>query len=248
MSTYVSNNIEFRIVSSNAICQFKADQAFDFNELVRNPVCSIFHKNREILLLAYDTFFGYILQLEKCFVKHNKENMITEELLVEILSLYDECIIRINSTLVDHESFFDQQSVEILKSTHKRFIFYARQKITSVVNTSIMIAFPTIVHTLSNVLNDLLFEIHEVDFLLYGDKSLSTPFISFSQICYDMYNNNIDVLSERLSIYQKYFPQCKSYTIKNYTTHTINIENFAKNGIDIVNISFNDQCFDNNVI
>ena len=105
-----------------------------------------------------------------------------------------------------------------------------------------MIAFPTIVNILSEILNDLLCEIHEVDFLLYGDKTHCTPFLSFSRICYDMYTNNIDILSERLSIYQKYFPLCKSFAIKNYTHHPINIENLVKSGIDIVNISFNDQC------
>lgn len=242
MTSYASNNIEFRIVSSNAICQFKADQAFDFNELVHNQVYKFSHKNREILLLAYDTFFGYILQLEKCFVRNNTQNMITEELLHTILSLYDECIISINSILLDHSSFFDHKSVEILKLTHSHFIAYTRRQISSVENTSIMIAFPTIVNILSEILNDLLYEIHEVDFLLYGDKTHCTPFLSFSRTCYEMYASNIDILSERLSIYKKYFPLCESFAIKNYTHHIVNIENLVKSGINIVNISFNDQC------
>lgn len=246
MSIYASNNIEFRIVSSNAICQFKADQAFDFNELVHNPVYKFSHKSREILLLAYDTFFGYILQLEKCFVKHNNKNMITLDLLEEILSLYDACITNINTTLEEHSEFFDETCVEILKQTHKRFIFFARQQIAKVINTSIMIAFPTIVNTISDILNNLLYEIYEVDYLLYVDTQKCKPFLSFSKICFEFYSYGIDILSERLQIYKKYFPLLKNYTIKNYTPFKIDTQNLSacddiKCDFDLVDLTLNDQ-------
>lgn len=236
MSSYASNNIQFRIISAHAISQFKADQAFDFNELVNNPVYKFSNKNREILLLAYDKFFNFIMQLEKMFVRHSTQNNINENTLKEVISAYDECIIDIESTMRDHMDFFDETSTQIIKSTHKRFTNFTRDIILSMVNNSILIAFPTILNAISDMLNSLLCQIHEVDFLLNNTSENKLPFLSFSQACYDMSILGIDILLERVKIYKKYFPHQKQYTIKNYTSYTINVDNIVSNGIEIANV------------
>ncbi len=236
MSSYVSNNIRFRIISAHAISQFKADQAFDFNELVNNPVYKFSNKNREILLLAYDKFFNFITRLEKMFVRHNTQTNINKNVLKEAVSAYDECLIDIESTMRDHMSFFDETSTQIIKLTYKRFTNFTRDIILSMINNSILIAFPTILNAISDMLNSLLCQIHEVDFLLNNTSENKIAFLSFSQACYDMSVLGIDILLERVTIYKKYFPNQKQYTIKNYTSHVINVDNIVSNGVEIVKV------------
>jgi len=73
MKSYIPNNINFRIVSSTSIAKFKQDQAYDFNEIIKQRDV-ITAPAREVILLEYDHWFKWIVKLEKVFLLLNEED------------------------------------------------------------------------------------------------------------------------------------------------------------------------------
>jgi len=66
---YAQNNINFRIVSSHTISKFKEAQAFDFNEINTAEYKDKFSKStREIVLIEYDYWFNFLLEVERYFL------------------------------------------------------------------------------------------------------------------------------------------------------------------------------------
>lgn len=212
--SYVPNNVEFRIVSSRAIAQFKTDQAFDFNELVNNPAFCFSHASREILLLNYEMWFKLVMKLERLMIRRDSTRPIGEELVKYILTMVEDTLHGITDVMDVHEATFNAAAKQIVRRTNAQFVHYINRQVASCEGHTIYVAFPTIVNSISNALHNLLFQLHEIEHLLNGGRP---AFISYTSECADIYAHLGErVLHHRGAIYRELFG-VTDFVIKNYS-------------------------------
>lgn len=213
--TYYPNNIKFRIISSSAIARFKADQAFDFNELINNHTNSFSREAREIVLLNYDIWFSFILNLEKQFIrtKHDGE-IIGDDLVSKILFDAKRTVNEIVLTMKENPQIFrktlaDYSSLELAISPYLKLFF---DDIENIKNDSMYVGFPKIVSSLSKVLLNILAILNEMEHI----KS-SLPFLIYSPMTKEIYSRfKENCLLERAKIYKNKNGN-STFLIKNYT-------------------------------
>lgn len=224
---YAPNNIKFRIVSSSAIAQFKMDQSFDFNELANCDVYSFSGQSREILLLYYDLWFKYILLLEKIFIRRDVKTSLTEVELNHFAALMDDVAVSIEDVISANPDLFNTLMVRVISKTNKDFLVYINEIMMSCKDMDIYYAFPKIVSAISNVLHNLLLNLHECDFLC------SENFADDGFLCYTR-ETSYEMMINRARIYSDVYG-VTSFDIKNYTIDKIDDlkEVFSENGFII---------------
>ncbi len=226
MSTqvYVNNNIDFRIVAAHAIAQFKQNQAFDLNELVNNPHFKFSKESREIMLLNYDYWFSFIMKIERIFVKRHGNKPIHHDLFDRIKIMIHDTIKEIDDVMNENPTFFNINAKKLLNDDNSIFKQYLLQVLDEkILDKSIFIAFPSLVVAISDSLNNLLFQLQEIEYLTDSDIK-SNAFISFTEQCEHINKlENINIILERAKCYNMCFG-VSSFHIKNYTNKDISNE------------------------
>lgn len=175
---YTPNNINFRIVSSNAISQFKLDQAFDFNELVNNESDVDFTvESREILLLNYEIWFRYILKLERLFITHSESKNVEGTTTAYMIASAEDAIENIENIMISNPEFFGTGIKDTIKKANGIYHQQIGASISNAFDNSIYTAFPLIVTAISSALHNLLFMLQECEYLLKS-KTKSHAFLS----------------------------------------------------------------------
>lgn len=215
---YTPNNINFRIVSSNALSQFKSDQAFDFNELVNNQsIVDFCVESREVLLLNYEIWFRFILKIEKMFIAHDEKATLDSSNAAFIHSMAKDAIENIEQIMVSNPQFFGIKTREILKSANSLYHKQVFASIGEVEGETIYMSFPRIVSAISTTLHNLLLMLQECEYLLNSD-TMSRAFISYSPTVLDNKQNvpsAQDILVEKAKSYKSAFG-VDSFEVKSY--------------------------------
>lgn len=232
---YVPNNIEFRIISSGAIAKFKQDQAFDFNEIAHSTMYKFTRESKEILLLNYEMWFKFVSKLEKLFIRYHSQNSEFSVLLREHVNvLIDDCISEIDEVMACNPAVFHSDVRHVLSKTNSVFIDFIFHISRQNVGNNIAVAFPLIVRSISDSLHNLLFQLHEIEFL--RDNSTGIPFISYSNECKRIITAlGVFPVLHRAEIYREAFGQ-SSFNIKNYSDEPIELEcinKLTENGISV---------------
>lgn len=217
MESYTLNNISFRITSSTALSQFKAGQAFDFNELIRLNKDYFSRASREALLLNYDLWFRWLLRLEKTFlVKESNVSLLNESdtLIVSLKYQLDEVV----EVMKHHPTVFNESIIRLMRIGHKPTNALFIEGVREALLDNIFVAYPKIVNLLSKKLHGLLFELHEFEFA----QKPGEEFISFtdtSRVSYTKLGYYPTI--ERAKFFRDEF-NIKDFVIKNYANEDIN--------------------------
>ena len=219
MKSYIPNNINFRIVSSNALAKFKQDQAYDFNELNQNK--QLFsNEAKEVILLEYDHWFKWLVRLEKIFLMLGEDE--NPEVLISRIDLFFNTELEdIKDVMRLHTEFFSKEITKFVENMHVT----ASKAFTSIVsqtlkNDAVFSAFPKIAVFISDYLQQLLMGMYEIQSILKNEK----PFIKLTTGANDIYKiSNICFIYDRIIFFRDKY-NITEFLIVNLTSN----ENFIE--------------------
>lgn len=214
---FVANNIALREISSRCISKYKESQAFALNELQGNATHSFSKTAREILLLKYDTWFKWLIEVEDLVRRYDKHQT-DIAIAAIIIKISDDLEKEYIGILNAYPSVFEAQFVKVWLQAHSFMYKYLRAKIMHFSTQDLRSFFINITDTLIRVMDNTLFELHEIDNLFLNPKEV---FVSFDSICLD-YRQVIQtgecLLVQRLGVYKKTFPEtAQAVIIKDYS-------------------------------
>jgi len=211
--TFLPNNIEFRELSSLCISKYKEAQAFALGELVNNPTHKFSKTAREILLLKYDVWFRWLVEVEDILRRSDRNTNIH----AEVIRVSNELELEYDKVLESNSDIFDIKYVEIWTKSHKFIYEYFKAKVVNTPTNDIGKFMAGITDMLVTIMDNTLFELHEIDSLIEGNR----VFVSFDDICLDypeVMGTHSCLLADRLNVYKEYFPKMgKEVTVKDYS-------------------------------
>lgn len=249
---FYSNSINFRIQSSKAIEKFKNVQSFQLNQLA-NGKYYFSQTRREILLLKYDMWSRWMIEIENLFIElsgNEVSNVVVRDDVNTILSLADKTVHKYNSIMLDeHQENFDNHFTKIWLELHDIIYKYMVDMIKGTEGYTYDVAFTLIVDILVQVMQHTLLEIYELDSFIFRrennhsdctdsncDSTDLSDFViigDLSEKCLHLFNESL--VRHRIEIYKKYFNVTKIY-IKNCTDDDIHkdvLEDLEKSGVEI---------------
>lgn len=223
------NNLEYRIVTSKHLAAFKDSQAFIFDQLI-NGKYKFSSTSRELILLLYEQWFKLLLHIEQKLVTCNVVNQsIIDEFIIKVDNRYKE----IKSISLD-DSYFDQHLVSNWFLIHKASFELFRDNLPSVTNKNNKCAFAEISTNTIKYLNYSLFELHEIDALLYSKHE---PFLCVDELNYfNKQNGCPELVINRLKLYKSLNYKLDKIKIKNYCNRSIPnnlIENLKQENVEV---------------
>lgn len=218
---FVPNHIDFRISTAKSISHFKTAQGFILDQLSYNPYHTFSNIAKEILLLKYDVWFDFIVELEQCFLV-NYDSASKEELLEIAVKLSDKRVPYYMSSL--RKEFTDTTSREYINKwdiEHKNVYEYFVKEIRSHTTESPHALYRAIIYDLTKVMNHTIYELQELDIVLFGEN---TPSFNIDDVCYKINKDDPNYLIKKLHRYQDY--RKGSFTkinLKNQTSSDVSI-------------------------
>lgn len=221
---YAANNIVLRELSSMCIAKYKESQAFALSELISNPTHEFSTTAREILLVKYDIWFRWLVEVEDVVRRRGPDDDIPGI----IMRISDDLEQEYINILSNNEDIFDKEFVTIWLEAHKYMYNYLRAKISSLTTEDLPKFMIDVTDVLIQVMDNTLFELHEIDSLMLG-KAL---FVSFDDICVDYretMQNDSCLIAERLRVYNRYFSiPTDEIIIKDYSKENLMIQDLAQ--------------------
>lgn len=240
---YVQNNINFRIVSSHTISKFKEAQAFDFNEINTAEYKDKFSKaTREIVLIEYDYWFKFILEVERYFLQYGEDKKLASCCKTKIKPILDQVFTYIEDILISHDELFSNSLIDYVMKIHH----IAKQPLSEMLNElegqSIFIAFPLVVKIISAYLQMVMFSMFEFNHNVINSKMEKEKILCFTDLVdFDAKYEKIYAITERATLMKELF-DVKEFAIKNYkhvdASHIETVfKQLAEKGIKITNLS-----------
>jgi len=207
------NNIGFRVVSSKCIEVYKNAQGFALSEVSRRSIHTFSKTSREILLLEYDVWFRWLIEVEALLKNDGEVKESTKKAIVELSDVYTNSMERTIST---HPEVFDSNYVNVWRESYKLVHNYMKKEILLSTASDISGLMSYVTAVILAVLNTTLHELYEIDTLVYTQDLM---FISICDICvsYKTLNRGDNcLLLERLEVYRKTRNFGDSIIVKNY--------------------------------
>lgn len=237
MKTYIPNNINFRIVSSNAISKFKQDQAFDFNDLNKHRDI-LTSAAREVILLEYDHWFKWILRLEKVFL------LLGDDENISALGKKSEALLQaemdeIHEVMSIYTDFFSGDLTNFVNFVHRYSLVSLQIAVAETLKENDMFsAFSKIVFYISIYLQQLLLSLREIELLLKYDNRGSGN-LYYSGWCKQTCKmSGICPIAERSKYYKDVLNK-KTFVLHNMTDEAMDcdcVERIKQHGITITEI------------
>jgi hypothetical protein len=234
---YVKNNIYFRAISSHCIERFKNSQAALLTNVIDKKKYNFNETAIELLNISFDQWFRWLTVVEKFFLEASR---IGVSELNYIISLADRRLETIEILVLSHPDVFDPKFVKIWFEVHNKLHEFFKVRIDNLITKDTEakrpeLILPFITNNLIQILNNTLFELHEIDNLIYN-KGL--PFVSFEEMCIEyasIYGHCI--LKDRLNIYNNNGFNIKEIYIKNYYDGIEEIPNYIYTELKSIGIS-----------
>lgn len=232
MKPYLPNNLQYRIISAKGLEAYKHSQAVTLNQLDDAGVHHFSRTAKEILLLKYDMWFDWLLQVEHDLRERQEFDLSARKTFTLSGDIVER---RYISIMLTHPENFDQTYAKSWAHVHAGVYDFLKESIHQYDAISITDLFTHISHVLITVMSATLFELHELDNIFYSDEK---PFLSVSPICFDYHKMFPDrcLLAERIMEYSTIRPIGKRVTIKNYTdVDNIGpvIDNMRRHGFEV---------------
>lgn len=232
---FYPNSIEFRIVSSKAMEKFKNVQSFQLNQLV-NGNFYFPQDRREILLLKYDMWSRWLVEVENFFIEqHEVSDTVRAKDIDIILALAEKTAEKYEAIITtEHQGHFNKEfSVMWIESHGTAFEFLVDE--IKGLNGTYEKVFTQIVDLICEALQYTLTEIHELNEIFKHPESDSI-FLVATDFCKRYHKNKKSCLiAHRAAIYKKHFPFTKVW-FKNFTDEKLPeglIESVESIGVDV---------------
>ena len=215
-----ANNVDFRIVSSKALEKFKNVQSFQLNQLV-NGKFYFPQDRREVLLLKYELWTKWLLEVENLFIeKHEFNNMITQKDIDLVAELSQKSCDKYKEIVTDNLSdHFDQDFIKVWCEVHTVAYNFFKDYVRKMTGTYEEV-FVNLVDVTCEFLMYTLTEIHELNEMFNNPES-DEIFLVISDYCLRFFNiTGKCIVALRAEIYSKTFP-FKKVWFKNYTDQNL---------------------------
>ena len=217
---FFPNSIEFRIISSKAMEKWKNVQSFQLNQLI-NGKFFFAQDRREILLLKYDMWSRWLVEIENMFIElHESNDKVRQKDLDSVVKLCDKTAEKYEYIIVEEHAHhfteeFSKVWIESHKVAYKHLISDIRKMHGSYENV-----FIEIVNVLSEIMQYTLTEIHEIN-EMFAHQGSDEIFLTITPYCSRVFEQTGEcITTERAKIYNKYF-DFKKIWFKNYTDHNL---------------------------
>lgn len=229
---FFPNSIEFRIASSKAMEKWKNVQSFQMNQLI-NGKFFFAQDRREILLLKYDMWSRWLVEVENLFIElHESSNSVKQKDIDLVIKLANKTAKRyIKIIKEDHSHHFEENFANMWLEVHETAYSYLVEKVRSLHGPYEMV-FTIIVNILCEIMQYTLTELHELN-EMFKHPSSDDIFLVVTPFCVDyMKDTGQCLIKSRLEIYKKYFDFSKVW-FKNYINDPLpasiimNVENLG---------------------
>lgn len=232
---YVMNNIRFRSTSSKVIERFYNAKSFILNEMLDERK-QFSPTARELLLLLFNSYSGWILQVESLMLN---KTVITEDDLNTIYEGQAATMASNEEILNIHDTLFVPEFVSTWKGVHVHVTNNFIRRVGETVGLTNLEAFPLLVDALIGGLQTTLFELYELDCLLGSNLAREVVttngrhqehMITYvdSETLNHASATGVFALAERLKYYDEHvFRQdCTiPLLVKNYTEESVALKN-----------------------
>ena len=214
---YIENNIKFRILTSSEFIKYKTAQTFILKEIEFNTIFNFSKTSKEIILFKFDVWFDFLCELEQYLLR---KPILNEDDLFKIENLAKEREIYIKKVMFENEKTFDKDFLSIWIKVHNQFTNFFKNilKIRGEIEREYY--FERIMNILILSMQHLLYEIYEIDNIIYH-KKLFISVDEFDKYFIDnicktcIFKENFCYFKRKLDIYLK-LNKSEKIVIKNY--------------------------------
>lgn len=213
---FFPNSIEFRIVSSKAMEKFKNVQSFQLNQLV-NGNFYFQQDRREILLLKYDMWSRWLVEIENLFIElHETSDAVRQKDIDVVIALAEKTAEKYEAIIrYENDKHFHDEFANIWINVHSAAFKFLVEQIRAL-HGSYEHVFTNIVDLICEALQYTLAEIHELNEIFKNPKA-EEIFLVTTSFCKRYYKTTKTCLiAYRAREYKKYFPFTNVW-FKNYT-------------------------------
>jgi len=240
----IRNHLNFRITASKCIEKFRNLQAFSLNEVQNSYVYSFDEVSKTSIVLQFDIWNTWAQFLEKQLLEIESNAGIDSAMAKTIVRTAKEKYGTYIEILNNSPEHFPQEFSELHIKSNGTVADRFMEKISKVEGKSTIDAIVYLIKTLEGFLQSCLFELQEVDYLVFKCKieNKQPPFLSIdSRDLRDANSNTPCSTVRRAKIYQKAF-NLKSIVVKSYVEGTSNIDGILNNieglGFDIAQVRY----------
>lgn len=218
----IRNHLNFRIAESKRIEKLRGLQAFALNEVQNNPVYTFDESSKAALVLQYEIWNEWVGGLGKVLLNVSTGNVVTVEMKNFFVNSAKESLQSYLDSMGNNSDHFPKEFVEVHRKT---YTIMADRFIDNLYYTSNMTAIEAIIYltrSLESFLQSALFELQEVDYLIFHDD-MQHPFISIDQQdLNDANNSKSSSTVQRVKVYKKFFDM-KNIVVKSYIEGPCNL-------------------------
>lgn len=214
---FYPNSIDFRIVSSKAIEKFKNVQSFQLNQLI-NSKFYFPQDRREILLLKYDMWSRWLVEVENFFIeRHEDSSEVTKEDLCIVIALAKKTSEKYTDIMTSNDNNFNTEFITIWIEAHESELELFFEELQNM-NGSYGSVFQEITDILCEISQCTLAQIYELNEIFKNKDAGNTEmFLIISKYSTKIFERlGVCITSRRIEIYKKYFNFNKIW-LKNYT-------------------------------
>lgn len=239
---FYPNSVDFRIVSSKAIEQFKNVQAFNLNE-IRNGKYKFGRTRREVLLLKLDLLSRAIYEIENlCIQFYHNDEKVTPKFINYVIKLIEKSRYVYNEIILDkHPEEFDPVFTEIWLKIINKDNDILLSGIRDLEGSNLIDFFVKLVTLLSSLIQNSTILLYELDTMLrkqshpycnttngvskIESESYSSEEKQLMLVISNYLNSNVvrskEHLRSKLEIYQEHF-EIEGIYFKNLSDEPIN--------------------------
>lgn len=216
---FVPNHIDYRISTAKTISHFKTAQGFILDQLSYNPYHTFSNVAKEILLLKYDVWFDFIVELEQCFL-YNYDTATKDELVAHAVKLSNKRVpYYLDSLYSEFTDTINRDYIDKWDSEHSNIYEYFVKEMESHTTETPHSLYRAIVFDLVKVMNHSLYELQELDIILFSDK---TPSFNVDDVCFKLNKEDSTYLLRKLFRYKSY-RDFNKINIKNQTANDVSV-------------------------
>ena len=219
----IRNHLNFRIAESKRIEKLRGLQAFSLNEVQNNPVYTFDEASKAALVLQYEMWNDWVNGLGKVLLNVETGQLVNEDMAVFFVNSAKEAHRRYLNLMSTNPDHFPKNFTEVHLLTHTVMADRFIDKLHRAKGMDAIEAIVFLTRSLEAFLQSGLFELQEVDFLVFHED-IKHPFISIDQQdLNDANNSKSSSTIKRVKIYQKFFDMT-SVVVKSYIEGPCNLE------------------------
>lgn len=162
------NNINFRLVSSQAISEFKSNQSIDLSELIHSKDVAFSATSREIILLNYDRWFQFLLRIERSFIASDQAVMIGLSQIEHIRHEMRRTMHEVRDVMVENPKYFGididvRQLMDVVGKPIFHEMLYG--SVATLAGYSIYTGFTLLATMVSEAIHQVLIALKEIEIL-----------------------------------------------------------------------------------